>query len=93
VSAQYIFQVLSEILPDGDVSLESIAICGEIMTIESRLCSYGGVKSTKNVDQLSAFLDDHEALLQRSRAIARRFAEAKDNYTLFCAICRRSSRP
>jgi hypothetical protein len=62
--------------------LEAIAIRGEIIAVEARLCAYDGIKSTKNVNQLSAFLDDHQAPLQRSRAVVCRSSETKDHETL-----------
>lgn len=66
-----------------DIMLEAIAVAGEIMTVDARLCDYGGVLSQHiGINDPGDHFDIYEALLDRFRIALQRYDASRGDVEL-----------
>jgi hypothetical protein len=81
--ARSISEALAPLIFQGSIPLKTIALIGEIITIDARLRDYeqGPTKRTTG-DELGAFLESYDALLQRVRSAVAEFMRTQDRSAL-----------
>jgi hypothetical protein len=84
---QTITEVLANLILSGNVPLKAVAVAGEVITIDARLCDYDtGASRRVNLEVWSAFAEAYDVVLQRVRSAIGDFSRTRDGDALLRAL-------
>lgn len=78
---------MAALILQGNVPLEAVAIAGEVITTDARICSYDkGVARRASLEKWSEFAEAYELLLRHTRSAIEKFGQNRDGRALVRAL-------
>jgi hypothetical protein len=85
--SQTITELLAKLILGGNVPLRAVALAGEAIAIDARICDYdSGAAKRATLEVWSAFAEAYDVILQRTRSAIEDFSRTRDGEALLLAL-------